>query len=137
MSLSIFTWERSLTKPMARPTKYRKEIPEQVDRYVAECKEKKTIPWLEEIAYIFGIHKETVQAWQKKHEEFSVSCKKLLTQQELALKIVGLKKGGAMAIFLLKANHNYIETERIQHEGKVEVEVVRLHLPPKDKKTAK
>lgn len=66
-----------------------------------------------------GINDDTLNEWCKVREDFSATIKGIKDYQKMRLMNDGLlgKVNSTMAIFLLKANHNMIETDRIQHAG--------------------
>ena len=102
---------------MARPTDYNDTIIPQLNEYVASCNREATeLPTHEGFAIKLGVNTDTIQEWKDKHKEFSVACKKLMDKQKNQLINDGLYGGKevnqAMAIFLLKANHGMIETEK-------------------------
>lgn len=121
---------------MARPTKLTKEVVDKAIAYYDSKKLAKETPFVEELAiYYLDIDRHTVNDWcnkadDKKYlkgvsanqrallQQFSSTIKRLADMQLLFLKIRGLKdKGNAMAIFLMKANHNMVETNRYEHSG--------------------
>jgi hypothetical protein len=100
-----------------RPTKYNLAVLDKVEEYLAMCgREQTCLPTLEGLAIFLGVHTDTIQEWQKQHPEFSLSIKGILDRQKQQLIDDGMYGGkevnSTMAIFLLKANHNMIETER-------------------------
>lgn len=81
----------------------------------------KKIPFLEEVAIKIGVSEKTIGRWSEADEEFCLAIEDITLYQKMALKNLGLGKNTTqMAIFLLKANHGLIETEKIQHEGSKE-----------------
>ena len=106
-----------------RPTKYRKELIQEVYDYV----EKTDIPFVEEFALKFALDETTLQRWQKKHKTFNKAIKVLKMKQKLALQKASLSKkyNVAGSIFQLKANHGMMETEKriVQPEGELNVNV--------------
>lgn len=114
---------------MARPTKYKAKFVKTVDAYVDECfNDENKIPWIEEIAMKIGVDVDTITNWEKekneqkelKYPKFFGSIKRLMTLQRLRLKQKGMagKIRATMPIFLLKANHEMVETDRHELTGK-------------------
>ena len=102
---------------MSRPTKYENKYTNDLDEYTKLSK----IPYLEEFASNLGVDEDTITNWGKKHEEFFGAIKRLKTKQKFQLQKLGLssKINSTMAIFQLKVNHGFIETEKkqIEHGG--------------------
>lgn len=85
--------------------------------YINSCgREATELPTIEGLALVLGVDDETIGLWGKKHPEFSATIKELVGKQKNQLINDGMYGGkevnSTMAIFLLKANHNMIETER-------------------------
>ena len=94
-----------------RPTKYRPEMIPIIEEYIGLCcREQTELPTIEGLASRLGITSETVRDWQKTNKLFSSTIKKLMDKQKTQLMNDGMYGGkevnAAMAIFLLKANHN-------------------------------
>lgn len=72
------------------------------------------IPLIEELAEILGVNDDTISEWRKTYPEFSNAYDRLFRKQRGGLIRNGLakSKGQVMNIFLLKANHGMIETEK-------------------------
>jgi hypothetical protein len=111
-----------------RPTDYRKEHVEFVEDYLKECDEKQVMPFMEEVARRLDVYEDTITNWGKKHKEFLGAIKKLKQMQKMTLKASGLTQAfnPTMCIFLLKANHGFVETEKKLHEHTGDVKIV-LH----------
>ena len=101
---------------MARPTKYRKSFIKEAANYLNECRNARKVPFLEEFAERIGTTDRTLRNWTEAHEEFLPAVEEIKDHQRLALKTLGLKSPSVI-IFLLKADHGMIETEKIQHES--------------------
>lgn len=100
-----------------RPTEYDPLFAEAVDSYILTTgKENMTLPKREGLAKFLHVNVDTVQEWCKIYPEFSVAVKKIDELQKERLMDDGLYGGkevnSPMAIFLLKANHGMIETEK-------------------------
>lgn len=95
---------------IGRPTKWRDGFVQQALDYCDTT----AIPFVQELAYNLGVSKETVYQWVKTKPAFSDAIKRIESKQEL-----GLLKGSLVnelnttsAIFQLKCNHGYVETEK-------------------------
>ena len=108
-----------------RPTEYTEDLPDKLRAYAKDCLSKQRIPWLEEFCHRNDISERTLRDWSKAHDEMRDSHDYLMMIQKMILKQLCISKGGAGPIFLLKANHGLIETDRIQHAGD-EVEPLTL-----------
>ena len=124
-----------VTPKWGRPTKYRSHYPGIVHGYIDLEIKARRIPWVEDVCEIFKTSRETLGNWGKKHPSFFDAIKRLKTVQEKSLKIQGMTKQAAMPIFLLKSNHGYIETDRLEHTGAdgepLEVFKAYVELPPR------
>lgn len=77
------------------------------------------VPYIEELAFRLSVHRETVMEWAKdnqeghEHKEFSDTIKRIQDLQRLRLqeRVMG-RYNPTGAIFLLKTNHKFIETEK-------------------------
>ena len=112
--------------PNGRPTKYKgeKTVLETKD-YVDEQVVTGKMPTIAGLAYELGLDKDTINEWSKEHESFSGAIKRLKAFQEDYLIKGGLSgvRNTAMSIFLLKANHGMVETEKrqVEHSGNVNI----------------
>jgi hypothetical protein len=93
-----------------RPTKWKDEFVQQAIDYCDTT----AIPFVQEFAYNIGVHKDTVYEWCKKYKGFSDAIKGIESKQELGLLKGSLvnKLNTTSAIFQLKCNHGYVETEK-------------------------
>lgn len=112
-----------MTHPGGRPTAYGDHVIPTLEEYIASCgREQTELPTLEGLAERLDVDEDTITNWQKEHPEFLRACKKLMNRQRDQLINDGLYGGkevnSSMAIFLLKANHGMIETERKMLVGK-------------------
>lgn len=106
-----------------RPTKYNPILIDKVDEYLEMCgREQTKLPKKKEFAVLNGFSDENIAEWTAKYPEFSRAIKKIEAYQENQLIDDGMYGGkevnASMAIFLLKANHGMIETERRELVGK-------------------
>ena len=74
------------------------------------------LPKLVDFYIKLDISREAASEWRKKSPNFNAACNFISSRQEATLEDEGLYGGrainAAMAIFLLKANHGKIETEK-------------------------
>jgi len=98
---------------VSRPTKYGKETLLKAQRYVTDCRKDNVTPFIEELAFELDINDDTINEWTKKHDEFSATIRRLKMLQRLCIKRGGLEKKmqSNMAIFLLKTNHEEVDTD--------------------------
>ena len=97
------------------PTKYNEEMLAKAKDYVKRGMVKENgFASIEELSLILGVNDDTIVEWTKKHEEFSATIKRLKVLQKQRLMSLGLDStyNTAMSIFLLKANHGMMETEK-------------------------
>lgn len=109
------------------PSKYNEETLQKSKEYLASCKktgeERGILPTMEGLALKLGVDPNAITNWSKngKYPEFTDFVKELKAEQKNQLINDGLYGGKgvnqAMAIFLLKANHEMIETDRRIIEG--------------------
>ena len=105
---------------MARPTLYSDDVIQKANEYIASCgREATELPTVEGLAEYLGVARDTIYEWIKPehgYTEFSDTIKRIEEKQKNQLINDGLYGGKevnqSMAIFLLKANHGMIETER-------------------------
>lgn len=100
-----------------RPTKYDPSFIQKIEDYIATCgREQTKLPKIEDICILLDVDYDTVEEWGKKYPDFSRTIKKVVKLQKGELIDDGLFGGkevnASMAIFLLKANHGLIETEK-------------------------
>ena len=97
-----------------RPTKYYPDMNAVAKEYIASCgREATELPTIEGLSLLLECDDEQISIWGKKYPEFSATIKCLKSKQKNQLMNDGLYGGKdintAMAIFLLKVNHNMIE----------------------------
>lgn len=104
-----------------RPTKYGEMTQKLADAYLELCRDKvPMIPWIEELADQLDVDDATIVNWaatddqgEPKHPQFFATYKKIVNLQKLRLKQAGMMSAKpTMPIFLLKVNHDMVETER-------------------------
>ena len=113
------------------PYKYYDGIEKEAEKYLSMCSREQTeVPTVEGLALKLGVDDDTLVRWSKKYDKFKKVMTKLKMKQKTQLINDGLYGGKevnqAMAIFLLKANHNMIETDRIIGDPKRPVGVIVL-----------
>jgi hypothetical protein len=96
--------------------KYQKIADEYIAWSLVEQKDKRRIPYTEELALKLGHHRESIMNWannEAEHPQFFDTIKILQTIQALRLQQRTLGRYNPTgAIFLLKANHNFMESEK-------------------------
>lgn len=102
---------------MARPTKYDPSLIDITKQYIGSCgREATELPTIEGLAQILEVNTDTINEWTKIYPKFSATIKGLAEKQKAQLINDGMYGGkevnSTMAIFLLKANHGMIETEK-------------------------
>lgn len=98
---------------MGRPSKYNETMLQKAKDYYLLCKEKRAIPYIEELALQCDVNDETITEWTKLDEDYSATIKNIKNLQKLALTHRGFKMTNpTFAIFLLKVNHGMIESEK-------------------------
>ena len=127
---------KKTTKPkIGRPSKYTPVLQKKAEDYFKQCLDGNAFITVERLALQLNINDDTVVEWSKLkydddhddkrlagkpvYPDFSAIYKKVKTLQKLQLKeqAFGGKGNVAMGIFLLKADHGLIETERREHTG--------------------
>jgi len=107
--------------PAGRPTKYNDDMLAQAQQYLQYCIDvPSAVPYGEELAIKLGIDDETILEWAKIHPEFSATVKGVKRLQRQRLQGLGLhnRVNPTMAIFLLKANHGFVDIQRQEVTGK-------------------
>ena len=107
---------------MARPSSYTPEVINKIDEYLKTVgREQTKLPTRYGFAKFIGVDSDTLLNWEKKNVQFLGAIKKVDEEQKLQLMEDGLYGGkevnASMAIFLLKANHGLIETDRHEFKG--------------------
>ena len=104
-----------MKKKIGRPTKYNENTVVITREYYQECLDTDIIPYVESLQRKLDIDYDTVIAWSDKYLPFSQLIKKIKDLQKNRLQEVALgqRKGNVIgAIFLLKVNHGFIETQK-------------------------
>jgi len=136
--------------PGGRPTEYKKEYIGKIDEYLAEnqdevdavveseneqtgrtryeSKLKVKLPTIEGFARYIDTPKRTLYEWKDKHEEFSHSLEKILTEQQNRLINQGLsgEYNPTIAKLILSSNHNMREKSDMTTDDKAIQGVVVL-----------
>lgn len=115
---------------MGRPTKYNMRMIDKVYEYMATCSREATeLPTMEGLAACLEVNADTLVEWAKIHPSFSAAIKALHEKQRNQLVNDGMYGGkevnSTMAIFLLKANHGMIETNKVIEDGTLNVKITR------------
>ena len=85
-----------------------------VEAYYASCKEKKEIPYVEEVAVELDITRDTLYTWIKDHKNLADTIKKIQNLQRIMLLKATLDRNKATGgIFQLKANHGTVEASKL------------------------
>lgn len=111
-----------MDKPIAKQSKYSEKMLSKAKEYYQECvKDSTKMPFLEELGLILGVNTETISNWSKDEriEKFGALKKSIMELQKLRLMQAGITggKGMIMNIFLLKANHGLVETDKHINQG--------------------
>ncbi len=106
-----------MTHAGGRPSKYDPSMIVKALEYIDSCgREATEIPTMEGLALTLEVDDTTILKWGEDNLEFLATIKKLKAKQKKQLMNDGLYGGkevnSTMAIFLLKVNHDMIETER-------------------------
>lgn len=95
---------------MARPTKYKPEFVEEVDKYLIKTGGGQGhLPTIEGFALFIDVNKDTLYEWKKKYPEFSDSLERLMLKQAVQLiddGIYGGKEVNATIIKLMLQNNH-------------------------------
>lgn len=107
------------------PYKYNEETIPLATEYLNSCgNENMELPTVEGLALKLGIDDDTLVRWAEKYDEFREIYKKLKMLQKVQLINGGMYGGkevnASMFIFLLKVNHNMIETSKLSLGGQVD-----------------
>lgn len=99
-----------MTHPGGRPTKYREELNQELDKYLMTTGRKKaSLPTIQGFSLWLGINDDTVNEWTKEHKEFSATIEKLKKIQAKQLiddGIYGGKEVNATIVKLLLQNNH-------------------------------
>ena len=99
---------------MGRPSKYNKKTLKLAENYYKTCEKNDKIPFIQELARVLDVSDDTINEWSKAKIDFSATIEKIKNLQQLLLLQGGLegKLNSKIAIFLLKANHGFMEEEK-------------------------
>lgn len=99
-----------MTHAGGRPSKYREEFCQELDKYLQTTgKEQTSLPTKQGFALWLGVDDETLNEWGKEHQEFSATLKKLMLlqgQQLIDDGIYGGKEVNATIVKLLLQNNH-------------------------------
>lgn len=125
---------------MSRPTIYNEDLVNKTKQYVNDSEDSSeqelsglsvkgtelyrskvivNLPSIEGLAYYLGIHKDTIYAWEKEHEEFSDVIGDLRAKQAQQLINKGLSGDYNPTIAkVLLTKHGYIDKQDVTSDGK-------------------
>ena len=117
---------------MARPTKYNDKILEKAEYYINNYKDYgDEIPMIDGLALELGIHRDTINDWEKKHPEFSDIVRTLMTHQ--GRKLMNGSLSGEFkertATLALSSNHGLViksETDITSSDGTMKPTIIQL-----------
>lgn len=116
---------------MARPTKYKEEYCEEVEKYIEDCEEKSKegevcLPTIEGIALLLDVNRKTLYNWKEEHEAFLHALEKVDYKQKKMLEDNGLAGdyNSTIAKLILSSNHGMKERKDVtSKEEKVSTEL--------------
>lgn len=105
--------------PGGRPSKYNERMLKIAQDYLMKCRGdidgKPRMPFIEELAMLCNVDDKTINTWteEENNTEFRATINKLKNLQKLRTIQRGFNaKNPTFAIFMLKANHGMMETEK-------------------------
>jgi hypothetical protein len=117
---------------MARPSKYNSKILEKAEDYIKNyINYGDQIPMIDGLALELGIHRDTVNDWEKKYPEFSDIVRTLMTHQGRKLmngSLTGEFKERT-ATLALSSNHGLVaktETDITSSDGTMKPTIIEL-----------
>jgi len=115
---------------VGRPSTYPGDeiIQQTVEDYLGSCgREQTKLPKATEFYRRLGISAQCADEWKDKYPIFAEACQTIHELQQEELIDDGLFGGKevnpGMAIFLLKANHGMVETEKLKVEGNYNIDL--------------
>ena len=103
-----------------RPTLYKTEYATEafVDKFIAHCKKVDEVVSLCGLAVYIKVCEDTLQEWKAKHEEFSVSIKKIkqISKNQLLNRGLNGKYNASIVKLGLSANHGMHERQETEHD---------------------
>jgi hypothetical protein len=116
-----------------RPTKYNDKVIEKTKDYILNYKTYgDEIPMVEGLALELGVHRETINQWEKKYPEFSDTVRVLMTSQGRRL-MNGSLSGEfreKTATLALSANHGLVPKQEIDINGEMDMNFVVEFVDP-------
>lgn len=108
-----------------RPTKFRPTFVKKVNNCYEKCLKDNIMPFIEDLVLLLGVSDDSIIRYCEANKDFCGAVDRIKLLQRRSLKqIVARTPQGA--IFLLKANHGLVETEKVLHGGTQEVEPICL-----------
>lgn len=100
-------------KHPGQPTKFNEGVIKKAKDYLAFSLKNKNLPLIEELARICEVDSDTINNWTDKNEEFFGAIKRIKELQKERIILKGFSaKNPTFSIFMLKANHGMMETEK-------------------------
>ncbi len=123
-----------------RPSKYNEGMLMKAKDYYISCMEgemaydkkgnpirRTKMPLLEELARLCDVHGETLENWSEENEEFFETIKKIKELQKERIIQRGFSATNpTFSIFMLKANHGFIESEKRILSGEKNAEPIQV-----------
>ena len=105
-----------MTKELAQQSKYSLSMLKKAEDYYMECvRDERKMPYIEELGLKLGVDTDTINNWSRDErlEKFGTIKRNIKELQRLRLMQRGLESNKpVMSIFLLKANHGFVETNK-------------------------
>ena len=96
-----------------QPTKYNEGMLQKAKKYLEFSLHNKNLPLIEELARLCEVDTDTINNWSNESYEFFGAIKRIKELQKERIILKGFSaKNPTFSIFMLKANHGMIETEK-------------------------
>lgn len=100
-------------KRPGQPTKYNEKMLQKAKDYLTFSLKNKNLPLIEELARLCEVDTDTINNWSNESYEFFGAIKRIKELQKERIILKGFSaKNPTFSIFMLKANHGMIETEK-------------------------
>jgi len=110
-----------MSNKLAPQSKYSTLMLKKAEEYYKECvSDQKKMPYMEELGLKLGVDTDTINNWgnDERIEKFGTIKRNIKELQRLRLMQRGLESNKpVMSIFLLKANHGFVETNKQINES--------------------